>query len=202
SGSRSKNSADIAIATQAMADLVRGRIGHVVVFSDDSDFISLYATIRDESGITSADGKVPFSWVVTDRGNTLSAKVKQFVPPGMLHVVSAPRDSRTTPTESVKPKSPKATSKPSKSSLDSLNEIVQAILADVPVGQFRSPDCQKILKNRLPQHPLSLATGAVFGTEFKNKIWPLLKEYDVKMVKQSPPRYEMAQQAKQILGVA
>lgn len=65
--SPTKNSADIAIATNAMADLVLDRVTHVVVFSDDSDFISLYAAIRDEPGIPRSDGQVPFLWVVTDR---------------------------------------------------------------------------------------------------------------------------------------
>ena len=46
--SSTKNSADIAIATSAMADLLLRRGSHVVVFSDDSDFISLYIAIRNE----------------------------------------------------------------------------------------------------------------------------------------------------------
>ena len=49
--SSSKNSADIAIATNAIADLILKRVAHVVVFSDDSDFMSLYAAIRDEPAI-------------------------------------------------------------------------------------------------------------------------------------------------------
>ena len=36
----SKNSADIAIATAAVADLLLGRVSHVVVMSDDRAFIS------------------------------------------------------------------------------------------------------------------------------------------------------------------
>ena len=62
--SSTKNSADIAMATNAIADLVFGRISHVVMFSDDSDFISLYAAIRDDPGIGFPDGRVPFLWVV------------------------------------------------------------------------------------------------------------------------------------------
>ena len=46
--SATKNSADIAIATSAMADLLLKRVSHVVVLSDDSDFISLYVAIRNE----------------------------------------------------------------------------------------------------------------------------------------------------------
>ena len=61
--SSTKNSADIAIATSAMADLLLQRVSHVVVFSDDSDFISLYIAIRNESGISRDDSKAPFLWV-------------------------------------------------------------------------------------------------------------------------------------------
>ena len=46
-----KNSADIAIATNAMADLIVGRVAHVALLSDDSDFISLYGAVRDEPEI-------------------------------------------------------------------------------------------------------------------------------------------------------
>ncbi len=74
----SKNSADIAIATNAMADLILKRVTHVTVFSDDSDFISLYAAIRDELDIPLADGRVPFLWVVTDREGSLSTTVTHF----------------------------------------------------------------------------------------------------------------------------
>ena len=92
--SSSKNSADIAIATNAMADLVLQRVTHVVVFSDDSDFISLYAAIRDDPGIPFSDDKVPFLWVVTDREDTLSATVKQFFPSNKLHIVEAGRNQK------------------------------------------------------------------------------------------------------------
>ena len=45
----SKNSADIAIAVDAVTDLVRGRISHVAVFSDDSDFMALFAKVKAET---------------------------------------------------------------------------------------------------------------------------------------------------------
>ena len=79
-----KNSADIAIATNAMADLILGRVDHVAVLSDDSNFISLYAAVRDEPEIPLADGKVPLLWIVTDREGSLSTTVRQFFPPNEL----------------------------------------------------------------------------------------------------------------------
>ena len=77
----SKNSADIAITANAMADWLLGRISHVAVISDDSDFISLYAAMRQElerQGETGAD--VPFMWIVTDRQRTVSEVARQFFP--------------------------------------------------------------------------------------------------------------------------
>ena len=85
--SSSKNSADIAMATHAMADLVLKKVTHVVVFSDDSDFISLYVAIWDDPGIPLPEGKVLFLWVVTDRENSVSRTVKQYFPPAQLHLV-------------------------------------------------------------------------------------------------------------------
>ena len=82
--SSTKNSADIAIATSAIADLLLKRVSHVVVFSDDSDFISLYIAIRNELGISPDDGKAPFLWVVASRDGSLSATVRQFFPRELL----------------------------------------------------------------------------------------------------------------------
>ena len=78
SKSATKNSADIAMAVNAMADMLTKRVSHVVVFSDDSDFISLYCAILDEPDIQILDDKTPFSWVVTDREGSVSETVKQF----------------------------------------------------------------------------------------------------------------------------
>ena len=58
-----------------------------MVFSDDSDFISLYVAIRDELGISADSDQVPFRWVVTNREGSLSATVRQFLPDKILHVV-------------------------------------------------------------------------------------------------------------------
>ena len=88
--SATKNSADIAVATHAMADLALRRVSHVVVFSDDSDFISLYAAIRDEPEIPLPEGKVPFLWVITDREGSGIRYGQAVLPPG----AAAPGRSR------------------------------------------------------------------------------------------------------------
>ena len=97
SWSATKNSADIAIAINAISDLVLGRVDNVVVLSDDSDFISLYVAIRDEPGIPRVDNRPPFLWAVTDRKGPLSTTVEQFFPPTHLHIVSGERGRLSRP---------------------------------------------------------------------------------------------------------
>ena len=107
SWSATKNSADIAIAINAISDLVLGRVDNVVVLSDDSDFISLYVAIRDEPGIPRIDNRPPFLWAVTDRKGPLSTTVEQFFPPTHLHIVSGergrPSRPAAAPVETAKP---------------------------------------------------------------------------------------------------
>lgn len=194
----SKNSADIAIATTSIADLLLGRINHVVVLSDDSDFMSLYATIRDEwSKSRSEMSKVPFLWVVTDRDDTVSSTVKQFFPPQQLHVIAL---GAATGQGSELATVTRSDAKPEGStySQDVWHEIAQAIQNQVPVGKFKSTDCQGIIRKYWPNHPLAGASGPAFGLEFQKSIFPILQERGVKIANpgKKPIRYEMTQRAK------
>ena len=182
--SSTKNSADIAIATNAIADLIFNRISHIAVFSDDSDFISLYAAIRDDPEIPLPDGNVPLLWIVTSRQGSLSATVKQFFPVDALHIVNKSNDSSK---DTV-----------STTSAPAWDEIAKAILENIPVGPFKSTDCQSIIKNRWPDHSLSKAGGPQFGIEFKGNIWPVLEKLGVKIRNpgKKPIQYEMTSEAK------
>ena len=205
----SKNSADIAITANAMADWLLGRISHVAVISDDSDFISLYAAMRRElerRGETGAD--VPFLWIVTDRQRTVSEVARQFFPKDKLHVVStsepeppAPKSPPPTtesaggynaPTTATEPQSPPPPTE------HVLTDIARAIVASIPVGSFKSTDCANIIRNGWPDHPLAIANGPAFGTEFKDTIWPILRLWGVRIPNQGskPLRYEMTEDAK------
>ena len=177
----SKNSADIAIATNAMADFVCGRVSHVVVFSDDSDFISLYIAMRDE--IDQAQKYVPFLWVVTDRQHSLSATIKRFFPSDKLHVVAVEGGDAKTSSESAR---------------EPWAEIIQNIVQQIPVGPFKSTECQGIIRKSWPQHSMATAEGAAFGVEFKKSIWPALEAIGVKIANpgKKPVRYEMTEDAK------
>ena len=149
-----KNSADIAIATNAMADLILGRVAHVAVISDDSDFISLYAAIRDEPEIPLADGKVPFLWIVTGREGSLSTTVRQFFPPDELHVVSVEDDDSQADVASEE-------------SAPGWTEMAKAVVEDIPVGPFKSTDCQPVIKERWADHPST--TSRIQGVVVETK---------------------------------
>ena len=200
--SATKNSADIAIATHAMADLALGRVSHVVVFSDDSDFISLYAAIRDEPEIPLREGKVPFLWVITDRDGSVSGTVRQFFPPEQLHLVSvggtekAGRSGKSA--LATAGESPSAAS----STAPTVEDLAQAVVQGIEVGPFKSTECQKIIKERWPKHSLASAGGGAFGIEFKNNLWPVLKGLGVKISNpgKKPIKYEMTEEAKLAVG--
>ena len=196
--SSSKNSADIAIATNAMADLVLHRVTNVVVFSDDSDFISLYVSIRDEPGIPLTDGEVPFLWVVTDREGSLSATVKQFFPTDKLHIVETERDEdgKVASAESLQPATAQGPRPPSR---HIWTDMAEAVLRDIPVGPFKSTECQPVIRRVWPDHPLAQAGGAEFGSQFKNNIWPVLRDLGVKIENsgRKPIKYDMTVEAKQ-----
>ena len=195
----SKNSADIAIATNAMADLLLGRIGHVVVLSDDSDFISLYVAIRDEMNRSQSEtGKVPFLWVVTDRADTVSSTVKQYFPSEHLHVLgTGSADPQRLEAADVQA-NPEPAFRPTEHNIWA--EIGQAIVEQIPVGKFRSTDCQGVVKKYWPQHPMAVASGPAFGIEFQKNIWPILQQRGVKIANpgKKPIRYEMTGGAKRV----
>ncbi len=186
--SGSKNSADIAIATNAIADLIAKRISHVVVFSDDSDFISLYAAIREEPQRTWTERDVPFLWVVTGREGTLSGTVKRFFPNRKLHIMARQdvNESDADPDD-----------------VHSIwHEVAQLVLEKVPIGAFKSTDCQQLIKEHWPSHQLSNATGARFGVDFKNRVWPVLERMGVQIKNpgKKPIQYEMTAAAKKSAG--
>ena len=189
--SPTKNSSDISIAVNAMADPLLKRVSHIAVLSDDSDFISLYAAICDEPEISS-NGSAPFLWVVTDRDDTLSATVKQFFPPAKLHVVSIGATVGAALAKSALKESAKPT----------WDEIATAVVEAIPLGQFKSTDCKSIIAQRWPNHPMASAAGAAFGIEFKNYVWPLLERFGVTIANpgNKPIKYEMTPKAKRELS--
>ncbi len=208
SGHLSKNSADIAIATDAVADFVRGRVGHVAVFSDDSDFMSLYAKVREEAG---ESDDTPFLWILTDRRGTKSLNIRRYFPSEHIFVVrssgqhaSASRGGSSGVSTHL-PRSREIRSpRPRASQPDPAADraIAQAIVDRMPVGYFKSTDCQSIVREMYPNHPLAHASSGVVGQRFVKSILPLLKDLGVTEPNPNrrPRRFQITEEAKQRAG--
>ncbi len=177
----SKNSADIAIAIDAVADFVTGTTQFVAVMSDDSDFMPLYAKLKDLGGT-----RVPFLWVMTDRTTTKASTIANFFPNDHIHEVQMPAASTR----------PSVASNEHEDDSKLRDEMADLIVQQIPVGPFRSVDCHRIVKSRWPDHRIASMQGPKFGMEFANKLWPILKERGVKQLRTKPRKYEMTSEAK------
>ncbi len=208
SGHLSKNSADIAIATDAVADFVRGRVGHVAVFSDDSDFMSLYAKVREEAG---ENDDTPFLWILTDRRGTKSFNIRRYFPSEHIFVVRSSgqhASASRTGSSGVSTHLPRSrelrSPRPRASQPDPAADraIAQAIVDRMPVGYFKSTDCQSIVREMYPNHPLAHASSGVVGQRFVKSILPLLKDLGVTEPNPNrrPRRFQITEEAKQKAG--
>ena len=227
SNRQSKNSADIAIAIDAIADYVTGVAEFVAVMSDDSDFIPLYAKLKELEA-----RRVPFLWLVTDRTKTRSTTIRDYFPNAYIHVVQTRRASRPRPSEagetqtsvsrrtrpvgmSTPPASdagdsqsngsrrtrPAGVSGPpagddGKSQADRLVDVADLIIQQMPAGSFRSTECQRVIKSQWPGDPMARMSSVRFGTEFANKIWPILDERGVELLSTKPRKYGLTQEVK------
>ena len=199
--SSSKNSADIAIATKAVSDLLLNRITYVVVLSDDSDFAHLYTAIRDELPQAQIDNaKVPFLWAVTNRKDTLSATVKQFFPDDLLHLI-VPRIGLTKNSKASETSKKDIVANSPTAAKNVLLEMAQEIIRQIPVGTFRSTECKELIKKGWTDHAMATAGEPAFGPEFKKNLWPILQGYGVEIPNpgNKPIRYEMTEKAKESL---
>lgn len=177
----SKNSADIAIAIDAVADFVMGTTRFVAVMSDDSDFMPLYSKLKRLGGVA-----VPFLWVMTDRTKTKASAIEEFFPNDHIHVVHMPA--------TISHSSGAVDGDQADSTLWS--EMAEAIIQEIPVGPFKSVECQPIIKSRWHAHPMASMPGQQFGLEFTNKLWPILEQSGVKLLRTKPRKYEMTSEAK------
>ena len=177
----SKNSADIAIAIDAVADFVMGTSQFVAVLSDDSDFIPLYAKLKDLGGT-----RVPFLWVMTDRTTTKASTIANFFPNDHIHEVQMPAASTRSSVASDEHEDDSKLR----------HEMADLIVQQIPVGPFRSVDCHRIVKSRWPDHRIASMQGPKFGMEFASKLWPILEQRGVRLQRTKPRKYEMTLEAK------
>ena len=192
SHNHSKNSADMAIAMDAVADFVTGKTSFIAVMSDDSDFMPVFAKLKDMAG-----GKAPFLWLVTDRVKTRSSTIDEYFPSEHVHTVNV-----STPANDFILLRPGEDSKDTDARILEdhnarvLEEMVDLIIRQIPVGSFKSTDCLPIIKSRFPRHRMARMQGGGFGTEFTNKLWPLLEKRGVHVRSKRPRKYEMTAEAK------
>ncbi|MBI2850389.1 MAG: NYN domain-containing protein [Chloroflexi bacterium] len=194
--SASKNSADIALALDAMADLLKGRTTYVAVLSDDSDFAVLFGKISQEFPRRD-DSAVPFIWFMTDRLDTRSSILNEFFPSRYVRTVAC--DTRKpAPQHRIRRVSPAAAVQKSESDTAEARLIADTIIKNIPIGSFKSTDCVRIIRQHFPDHPLTKLDPAKFGTRFTKSIWPILESYGVRLTNpnKKPRRYEMTEEAK------
>ena len=226
--SATKNAADMAIAVDSISDLLHGTISHVAVVSDDSDFIAIFAKLAEEvERNPKSDGRVPFLWVFTDRKDTRSLLLEEFFPPDYIHVVdlSPPPykeeatqeasesgdhedleqdDSEETAAEKDRNGQPQVQPARAEQPLtrQALSEqIALQLIKEMPVGKFKSTDCQMTIHTKFPAHPLAKADGPAFGQLFRRDILPLLQRKGVREIgNQRPRQYEMTTEAKRSIA--
>lgn len=200
---QSKNSADIAIAIDAVADFVTGAAQFVAVMSDDSDFMPLYAKLKELT-----EGPAPFLWVVTDRPLTRSSTIDEYFPNDHIHVARVARSGARAGVErsvadrlpagqaARRPSLPPAADKGAKEDPKRLAEMADLIIQKIPIGHFKSTDCQPIIQSRWPNDPMVRMPSARFGTEFAQALWPILEERGVKLSSTQPRKYELTADVK------
>ncbi len=207
-----KNAADMAIAVDAISDFNHQRVSHVSVISDDSDFISLYAKLADEvkqRETYSRGDPVPFLWVLTDRIDTKSTLLQQFFPEKYVYIVDrfAPLyddepggdDDRDARDEADSPPPPLIPI--SQRDMSETERIALQLIRDMPVGKFKSTECQGIIKENFPGHQLSAADGPAFGITFRRDVLPYMEKRGVREIgNQKPRQYEMTLEAKRSLA--
>ncbi len=186
----SKNSADIALALDVLADLLRGRTTHVAILSDDSDFATLFAIVKQEVAPTE-NSKVPFKWLMTDRPGTRSPILADFFPAEYVHTVACAVGAPGRQGSKAKPVGPGKSSSQDES-------IASFIIDSLPLGSFKSAECRRLIADNFPECTWAKADSAAFGIKFSELIWPILKKRGVELPNpnRKPRKYEMTERAK------
>ncbi len=203
SANNSKNSADLAITADAVADLASGSANDVAVVSNDSDFAALFVKVRELALEANADS-VPFLWITVPGGGSLSAEIAEFIPATYRwDLTSSPPASAakdSPPASKSLPAAPR-TSQDANVPGPGSETIAEELIRRLPVGKFRVAEAHAIFRDQWPAHPA--ATGpAQLGTFLLKEIWPILKQRGVAMVKEKSPRtYEITQAAKDTVAI-
>ena len=217
SANRAKNSADLAITADAVADLITGQAAAVAVISNDSDFGALFVKVR-ELADAAGGAPAPFLWITAPDAGALSPEMERFVPALYRWDLSAafPEPAPApaapdVPTVSAPPPPPlPAAARPALPSApptpaanpganpDS-DAIAQELIRQLPVGRFRASDAQKVIQRRWP-HFLTVDNTSNTGQLLFNEVWPKLQKRGVSMLRKAPRTYEITQAAKDAIA--
>ena len=195
-GSRSKNSADLAITADATEDFALGRTSLVAVVSNDSDFGALFVKIHEMS-IQREYERTPFLWITSERGGALSPEVKRFVPDEFLwqlapicsdQPIQSHMEGRDAGMASVRAR----TEEPSPQ-----ERIARTMVRHMPVGGFKASDARKIVSQHMPDSSAP-KDDARFGQFLLNEVAPVLKDMGVKVNRdqKSTKRYAITEESK------
>jgi len=196
-GQSVKNLADMNMAIDAILDLVGNITNHIVIFSDDSDFVALFAAIKR---VSTARGfqRIPFDWLFTNRSDTRSDTLDDFLPPDYLHVIDCSgKISQKKGSQEVA--NGAQTIHPVEPGIKENELIAISLIKEMPIGLFKSSDSRKFIVRNFPGSDLSKTRdSATFGNHFAKNIWPILQEYGVKLPnpERKPRKYEMTAEAK------
>ena len=203
SNHKAKNSADLAITADAVADLVTGQAASVAVVSNDSDFGALFVKIK-EMAHTAGLERTPFLWITSPDAGALSPEMERFIPDAMRWDLSAALAAPAVEAAQPEPRSLPTPVRPAAlapastiDKPDAGNEaIAEELIRRLNAGKFKVTDAHDVFRSQWPKHPA--ATGpAQFGTFLLKEIWPILQKRGVLMTRKSSPRtYEITQAAK------
>ena len=198
SNHRAKNSADLAITADAVADLVTNQAAAVAVVSNDSDFGALFVKIKEMARAAGLE-QTPFLWITSPDAGALSPEMERFIPDAMRWDLSA---TPVAPVAAVDKSASKPLPAAARPALPAANAgignefMAEELIRQLPLGRFRASDAQEVIGNRWPEHPAAGDT-AKFGQFLGKEIWPILQKRGVLMTRKSSPRtYEITQAAK------
>ena len=208
SSQKAKNSADLAITADAVADLVTGQTNLVAVVSNDSDFGALFVKIRELARSVGAE-QTPFLWITSPEAGGLSSELERFIPEIMRWDLSQVPNAAVSVQPSIAQFDPPRLAEPERpvalpaaavtEGSDSNNEaIAEELIRRLPAGKFKAADAQQVVRARWPKRPVANGDTAKFGQYLLNEIWPILQSRGVLMTRKTSPRtYEITQAAKE-----
>ncbi len=205
-GQKSKNSADLAIAADAVEDFALGKTNFISVISNDSDFGALFVKIREMSN-ERARGQIPFLWITPSTGGPLSQEISRFIPSRFRIDLTNNSDSKAPASlpsaspDTSQNKSAKTSKLTPTKSFSEKELIARTLIRHLPEGKFKASDAQKALNEHGPR--LSVPSDQVKFSQFLlNEISPTLERMGVRVSRmpKTPKRYENTKRAKELIG--